>query len=62
MSSNTFKAQVALSSWVGSPLIPDLKVLTEIISTVMKCQNTADGKGKGKAKDNSTTILVESDA
>lgn len=36
MNSQTFKAQMALGSWAGGPLLPDLAVPTKIISDKMK--------------------------
>ncbi|KAL6302972.1 hypothetical protein BKA93DRAFT_735834, partial [Sparassis latifolia] len=33
MSSQTFKAQVAVSSWVGTPLLLDMKACAEFIET-----------------------------
>jgi hypothetical protein len=47
MSSQTFRAQVAVGSWSGTPLMPDidLKIPTEIIRT-----GKARTRGKIKIK------------
>jgi hypothetical protein len=57
--SDSFKAQVALRSWVGSLVIPDLTVPMDIISNIVKCQ-TMSRKGKEKARD-SDIIDIDSD-
>ncbi|KAG1778013.1 hypothetical protein EV702DRAFT_968704, partial [Suillus placidus] len=44
ISSQTFKAQVAVGSWFTTPLMPDLSVTTTIMQKKM-------GKEKGKEKD-----------
>ncbi|KAK7047943.1 hypothetical protein VNI00_006271 [Paramarasmius palmivorus] len=46
MSSQTFKAKVALGSWYGTPLLPDIKEPTRILAEAMSRQ-----KDKGKEKD-----------
>jgi hypothetical protein len=43
MSSQTFKAQMAVGSWAGTPLMPDLKGPTATVQAQMK--------GKGRAED-----------
>ncbi|KZP21977.1 hypothetical protein FIBSPDRAFT_671842, partial [Athelia psychrophila] len=35
MSSQTFKAQMAVGSWAGTPLMPDLELPSSIIADVM---------------------------
>jgi hypothetical protein len=59
MSSQTFRAQVAVGSWSGTPLMPDLKIPTEIIKGILdkKCKD----KGKGKEKEKATPIVIDSD-
>jgi hypothetical protein len=46
MSSQTFKAQMAVGSWMGMPLMPDLVGPTA----------TVEAKMKGKAKANSKEV------
>ncbi|KAG2121286.1 hypothetical protein DEU56DRAFT_746799, partial [Suillus clintonianus] len=55
ISSQTFKAQVAIGSWLDTPLMPDLSVATTIMRKKM---GWAKGKEKGSEKD---TIDVDSD-
>ncbi|GBE85873.1 hypothetical protein SCP_0803950 [Sparassis crispa] len=45
MSSQTFKAQVAVGSWVGTPLLPDVKACAEFIETKKR---PAGDKGKAR--------------
>ncbi|OJA21002.1 hypothetical protein AZE42_14207, partial [Rhizopogon vesiculosus] len=54
ISSQTFKAQVAVGSWLNTPLMPDLSIATTIMREKM-------GKKKGKEKDSChDTIDVDS--
>ncbi|TFY77502.1 hypothetical protein EWM64_g6511 [Hericium alpestre] len=64
MSSQTFKGQVALGSWIGTPLMPDLDLATTIISSKMKPKRCTDkGKGKENADVLPTTVInVDSDS
>lgn len=53
MSSQTFKAQMAIGSWSRTPLMPDLKVPTAIIESQRK------EKGKNKAVSDVDHIVVD---
>lgn len=56
MLSQTFKAQMALGSWVGGPLMSDLNVPIEIINEAI-----GRSKGKGRAVEPSDTIIIDED-
>ncbi|KAF7969646.1 hypothetical protein HWV62_26741 [Athelia sp. TMB] len=52
MSSQSFKAQMALGAWAGGPLLPDLDLPTRVISEVI-----GNSKGKGKAVEDDVMII-----
>ncbi|KAG1837086.1 hypothetical protein F4604DRAFT_1574881, partial [Suillus subluteus] len=54
ISSQTFKAQVAVGSWFNTPLMPDLGVATSIMRQKMV-------KGKGKETGRADAIEIDSD-
>jgi hypothetical protein len=55
MSSQMFRAQIAVGSWSGTPLMPDLKIIKGILDKKRK------DKGKGKEKEKATPIVIDSD-
>ena len=46
MSSQTFKAQMAIGPWAGTPFMPNLDIPTSIVADTM----SRDRKGKGTEK------------
>lgn len=56
VSSQTFKAQMAVGSWYKTPLMDDLGAVTSIMRTKM-----AKGKGKASGKGKSNEIVIDSD-
>ncbi|KAG2036218.1 hypothetical protein BDR03DRAFT_960540 [Suillus americanus] len=54
ISSQTFKAHVAVGSWFKTPLMPDLSVATSIMRQKMV-------KGKGKETGQADAIEIDSD-
>jgi hypothetical protein len=56
VSSQTFKAQMAVGSWYNTPLMNDLGAVTSIMRTKM-----VKGKGKASGKGKSDDIVIDSD-
>ena len=50
MSSQTFKAQMAVGSWAGTPFMPNLDIPTSIIVGVMGKDQSKSEKAKGKGR------------
>ncbi|KIK33753.1 hypothetical protein CY34DRAFT_18172 [Suillus luteus UH-Slu-Lm8-n1] len=60
ISSQTFKAQVAIRSWFNTPLMPDLNIATKIMQRKMGKEKGL-GEGKGKEDSYPDTIDIDSD-
>ncbi|KAG1834968.1 hypothetical protein DFJ58DRAFT_847498 [Suillus subalutaceus] len=56
VSSQTFKAQMAVGSWYNTPLMNDLGAVTSIMRMKM-----VKGKGKASGKGKSNNIVIDSD-
>jgi hypothetical protein len=56
MSGQTFKAQVALGSWSKTPLMPGLKMATDIIELQMQGKWGRGKPDKGKEKANAIVV------
>ena len=50
MSSQTFKAQMAIGSWIGPPIFPSIGPFVSIVEDAMSRERKVDGKKK--AQDN----------
>lgn len=64
MGSQSFKAQMAIGSWLSTPLLPDIDQVTKIISDRLQRKPKVAGKGKEKAMDvdaDGDHIMVDSD-
>jgi hypothetical protein len=60
-SSQTFKARVALGSWVGTPLMPGTSTAAAIIEKKLKGKKAEKTAAKGKGKEKETEILSDRD-
>ena len=56
MSSQTFKARVALASWVNTPFFPP-DIPASILEDAKSRQTVGEGKRKGKRKDKEVIII-----
>jgi hypothetical protein len=57
MGSQLFKAQMAVGSWVNTPLMPDLQVPTEIVASYAQSEGKQGTSGKAKATDTNVVMI-----
>ena len=60
MSSQTFKAHVALASWVDTPFLPP-GMPSSILEEAKSRKTGVEGKRKGKAQPKEVIVIEESD-
>ena len=60
MSSQTFKAQMAISSWVGSDIFPTLEPFAQIIKKKSRCSTEKVEKASHSVKGKEKVVTMDS--